>query len=155
MKKIAKQKTLLLGILVPIISVSVMYNLLATFTSIWGSMLAAGIVAMILLYRGTYRSLFWAVVLEYAIAAIALGALIVDSMLKGIELVSGTQTGTFLGLPVQYGLWNTKDGIIALILFALVIVVNTYLLQQRQQLKATENIVPEENTQTTKEPVEK
>ena len=101
------------------IMASVMTKLL--LPAIWQLYLLAFVTVIVAGFAATKKSKFLysiAILLVLVLGAFTAGVFIVDSMVKGIEIVSGPQTGKFLLFDAQIGLINMKDATYALLTFA-------------------------------------
>ncbi|MGL5042685.1 MAG: hypothetical protein ACRC6X_06280 [Culicoidibacterales bacterium] len=131
-----KNKIIGLGcVAVPFIIILTTLMMVKTaYTSIINPIIGIQLLIFILVFLWKRFTLFLAITLTTLVNGAAIGLLTVDSMIFGIELFSGKQEGTFLGLPAQNGLLNTQDIMISSLLFLSSIIIISYLTFQRRKM---------------------
>lgn len=137
MEKDLKKRKIIAGIIanIPLLFITILaYLYRPDLTNVWGGLIALMVVVTALIIWWKRMTLLLVIVIEFLAAGAIIGLAISDSMLRGIELVSGTQEGTYLFWPKQHGLLNSQDIMISVVLLIMTVATTVYLTMQRRRI---------------------
>lgn len=123
-----------LALVLPLWAIYETYHLLSSYSYYWIVILFVFAIIALHAYFWKKRTFSLLIVSQFLLAGGIVGTHVFLSMAKGIELLSGTQTGTFFSFPIQHGLINLKDVTIAGIVFLYSLIILPYFILKRREI---------------------